>query len=174
MRCLNTQKYGFKIGPECYEFCIEHFDASLLKLFTVLTGPIEVVQEQIIGEEIILFNIRTRLEFWNFDDDEMLAQIEVIDNHLHLSIEGVWRNREQSSILQLSKNIMPFLEQRDGFIIKYFGVSNQKLDTGSFKNKVYGRFQGNLVKIPIDNMNVHIFPTSQQGILNMEIEIRYI
>jgi hypothetical protein len=165
MRCLNMSKNGVKIGQECYDFCKEHFDATLLKLFTILIGPIKIEQEQSRGMELITFD-PISVEIWNVDDTEIVAEI---DHQLHLTVPYAWNHRQQSSMSELISKVMPFLDQQPGFVIKYEGVSRLKIESGGFENKVYGHFKGDLVKFPVDDLVVE-----EEHFLSFEIPIEFL
>lgn len=170
MRCLNTIKHGFKIGRECYDFCDRHFDATLLKLFTMLVNPIAIPQHQIRGMNNVIFDDFKDLQIWNLEDTELLAEIAI--NPLKLSIAGEMWHRPQKSMSELLPKMMEFLERHDGFIIKMSTLAHQKLDSGSFEDKVYGNFQGNLVEIPVDDIQMDV--TSNMIFLTIKMEILYV
>jgi hypothetical protein len=174
MRCLNMEKNSLKIGPECYDFCKEHFDSTLLKLFTILTNPIEVPQEQIMGTQNIVFDNRRSIQCLTLDNDELLCEFGIDRlGELLLSIPYVWEDHPQSSVSKLVTNIMPYLEQRSGFLIKWYGVSSSKIDAGSLEGKIYGRFEGTLVDVPVDDFEMEIL-ADYHGYLAFDVEIRYI
>jgi hypothetical protein len=170
MRCLNMQKYGFKIGKECYKFCVDHFDATLLKLFTMLLNPIEIPQETITGVQNILVKSES-IECWNLDNTNKISEVYLDEfDEFRLQVQGVWGG--YSSLSAFLAQMTPFLEEHNGFIIKWFGYSREKIDTGSFKNKVYGRFKDDLVVIPVDD-GIELTQGNSGNIYSFEMEIQF-
>jgi hypothetical protein len=141
-------------------------------LFTLLTGRIKIEQEQIQGVELIPFD-PLYIEIWNVDDTEIIAEIDLlVANKLYLTIPPALRHRQQSSMSELIGKVMPFLDQQHGFNIKYSGVSQQKLESGGFGNKVFGLFKGDLVKIPVDELDVDT--RAIENVLSFEITIEFL
>jgi hypothetical protein len=172
MRCLNMQKHQVKIGSECYDFCKEHFYATLLKLCNILVNPIEVAREDITGVKNIQFEI-LGVECWNLEKTEMLFEFYTRPNQkLFLSIGNKSQSREQSSMSELLSKVEMLLTLRDGFILKSWGRTAEKLHTGVFENKVYGRFKGDRVKIPVDSIEIDVNLDASYTVIDLTVEIR--
>ncbi len=171
MRCLNTQRYGFKIGRECYNFCKEHFESTLFKLFTILTGKIEVPQEQINGIQNIIFDEGQGFDCLTLDETKRLATVFVNEpNTISGSIGGV--RFGTLTISEFFNLFLQLIKDEKGFIIQFAAGPNTHLDTGSFQNKAFGYFNGDRVQIPTSS----IYLNDDYGlpVISIEIEIRFI
>ena len=157
MRCLNISKHGFKIGFECYDFCKDHIDGALLKLFTILTGPIELSQHQIKGWKSIKFDTQFDLSIqcWNVEDTKQITEIyRTDDGRLGLAAESKIHSIH-SSIDEIVQEMMPFLlREPNGFIVKIWVFTEDKIDFGYIKDKIYGRFKGDEIMIPVDDIQL--------------------
>jgi hypothetical protein len=175
MRCLNTRKHGFKIGPECYDFCKEHFHASLLKLFSILTGPIEVSQSTITGPKKSKFDLFNSLELWNLKKTRRLIEITSFHDEFIFNIGR--KHFRETSIESMVDILMATLEKENGFYLVYFAHSENRVDSSDIRNKVYGYYKGDLVIIPVDV--AHITPRDEEessslDSIRIEVEVQYI
>jgi hypothetical protein len=158
MRCLNQKRHAFKIGPDCFEFCQQHFKNSLVKLIILLLGPIEIKQEQIKGLETVIFDRHQSIIF--VKDGEPIADLRNVQGAIYLSssyerydIGELRSNLSIKDIETIVDELLPIFQ--NSFSISFDASTIQKVDiNSSFKNQIYAYFNGDRIQIPIDELEI--------------------
>jgi hypothetical protein len=152
LRCLNMGKYGFKIGPECYQFCGNHIQSTLTKLFELLLlGPnLVILQENFTGNWI-----RKTIDKYGFN-----YLLFVNENNEQVGVLRFERGRisfEDETINSIREFVEDYFislsQQHKMIVIEMGGTIKDHDEMGKFENFVYARDgKGNEIKIPIDDV----------------------
>ncbi len=165
-RCLNMSKYKFKIGLDCYKFCIEHFEESFATLLNLLlTGDhIEFLQQNIKDEWVSKYAKRAgrigSVTFINEDTKQVVGEIQFFNN-------GIFHFYGEENERKTFSSISELVHHRGLRLVKRYPISLElnfeimDLDEmGDLAPFVFITDEwGMNIKVPIDDMTK--FPTSR-------------